>query len=895
VSGLDTLPSPIDLTGPQQAANFIRDMFDNTEAPIFLCSFGNERDGKHYPQSIAVRKPDDIERFLTRWDQPERGLFFCVGTVNGERNKPNIVETIGLHADIDFKDVDESVEDIERKLGNLRFAPSIMVRSGNGVHAYWLFKEAIKGEMDRVESALRQLADLIAGDLQVCEIARVMRLPGSHNTKRGAWIPVTISHQSERRYELNDLEEWLAETSPVILRKVRERALTAGEASDPYADYGALAYKPPIDVKARLDGMMFMGGGDAAIHSTQLAVTASMLNAGHAVADIVTLVLDATKAAAGDYGKRWNWRKEEKTIEDMCTGWVKKHGVKTMPGSKQGIAENRDSHLRNESVGGGATVHALKPKKGPKISPKPNELHHVKLGLAVVGLIQDRGDDLMFTPKGGSWRYSNGLWSMATDGMNAWLNVEIEKAAQALDYSSTSKNINETREWIKRQPELWCDDVKWDAHGLIPTRSGLVDPMTGDVTPTRPDHYVTWRIEADYDPTAACPWWLQMLEDCFEDRSSEDRAATILVIQELLGAGLVDEKPRALSRALIFQGGSNFGKSGLLEVLAGLFGPEVNSTSIEALEGTHGMMAFLNRRPWVLHEAFDQRKWHFSNNVKTIITGEPIPLNIKNGPLRSIRIRSPIFWGTNHPPQFKEATKAIVNRLVVIECRREFLEDAPVGAAVEAFKRKMDKPSSLVLADELAGVLAWAVVGLRRALERGYLSLTTEMIETTHAIRRDSNLVAGFLEECITYDYDQMISTPDFCLAFAAWWQANRGETLSPPSNQAIGKALETMADPLIALDRTLRDPQRRYYAGIILNEEGLAFHRAGAESHHLQAKTANATDPHDKVNRLIQAAWMEKPSVIAMRERAILPPAGSKPSELTTYLDTGQTPAAWA
>ena len=41
---------------------------------------------------------------------------------------------------------------------------------------------------------------------------------------------------------------------------------------------------------------------------------------------------------------------------------------------------------------------------------------------------------------------------------------------------------------------------------------------------------------------------------------------------------------RPLQRALIFQGGSNFGKVGLLEVLSGLFGRDVDSTPIDSLE-----------------------------------------------------------------------------------------------------------------------------------------------------------------------------------------------------------------------------------------------------------------------------------------------------------------------
>jgi P4 family phage/plasmid primase-like protien len=860
-----------ELTGPQQAVAFIKAMFGHTESPVHICSLGNERDGHYGMRKLDTRYSDEFEKFIAKWDGPERGLFYCVGTLKPgamARNKENVTEIAFLFADIDLKDIDGKQADVERILSTLRCPPSCTVFSGHGVHAYWSLTESIVnpsadgGEQDRIESALRQLADVVGGDLQVCEIARLMRLPGTHNTKRGENIPAVVLTSTGKDYELSDLEEWLSEQSPVILRKKRERAMTVGEAGpaeNPYLDYCKRnGIKTPIDATKRLEAMMFMSGGGSSVHATQLAVTASMLNKGHDIEEAVELVLEATKVAAGDYGKRWNWKKEEQTIRGMCSSWVKKHGAMA----------NGEANTNNAGTAGATVLALAQPKPRPKPKLKPNELHHVKLGMAVVDIIKDRGDDLLFTPKGGAWRYSNGLWSMADAGMTAWLNVEIEKGAQAMDYSSTSKNINETRLWIMRQDQLWRENVEWDSHGLIPTRSGLLDPMTGNVIAAKPEHFVTWRIESAYDPTATCPWWLQMLEDCFADRSGEERAALVAVIQELLGAGLIDKKPREISKALIFQGGSNFGKSGLLEVLGGLFGNEVNSTSIEALEGAHGSMAFLNRRPWVLHEAFDQRKWHFSSKVKTIITGEPLDVNVKNGPLLTVRIRVPIFWGTNHPPQFKEATKAVVNRLVVIECRREFKEDAPVGAQIEATKRRLDKPSSLVLADELPGVLAWAVLGLRRALERGHLSVTHEMAAIRNEIRRDSNLVAGFLEECCAYDPDYRVSTADFALAFAAWWAQEKGENRSAPSNEQVGKALIAMADRRIAIDRKeLRDNTHRYYAGIVLNASGLAFHQAGLINKAMEGKTASASiDSHD-VNQRMSHEWLLKPAVKAMQQ----------------------------
>ena len=51
---------------------------------------------------------------------------------------------------------------------------------------------------------------------------------------------------------------------------------------------------------------------------------------------------------------------------------------------------------------------------------------------------------------------------------------------------------------------------------------------TSDVRPIRPDDYCTWRVEADYDPEAKCPWWLQMLDDVFADKTEDERGKTVL-------------------------------------------------------------------------------------------------------------------------------------------------------------------------------------------------------------------------------------------------------------------------------------------------------------------------------------------------------------------------------
>jgi prophage tail gpP-like protein len=80
-------------------------------------------------------------------------------------------------------------------------------------------------------------------------------------------------------YELSDLQEMLAETSPVVLRKLRP-ATTSADSNLFLAAAAAIGFKPPLDVEKRLAEMTYMGGNDAAIHGTQVSVTASTHLAG---------------------------------------------------------------------------------------------------------------------------------------------------------------------------------------------------------------------------------------------------------------------------------------------------------------------------------------------------------------------------------------------------------------------------------------------------------------------------------------------------------------------------------------------------------------------------------------------------------------------------------------
>jgi len=309
-------------------SDFLADFFSASTGSIYLCSLPNERNGGR-PAEICGRgdgaRLDEL--VLHKWDKPDRGIFFCVNTVTpgqAKRCKDTVHEIVALHADIDFSKIEPEPTRVLKVLGELEYLPSKVVNSGHGFHVYWALKEAESATSELISHAenwLRKLADMIGGDPAVAEVARLMRLPGSYNTKSGDRIPVRVIVDRPLRYELGDLAEWITETRVLIPRKGEART-----ADNPFlaTSVPVLVGGPCVDVEARLSAMRFQGAGDNSIHQTQVSVTAAMLNQGVSTDETVSKVLAATRAAAGPVGAKWDWQREERDIRSMCASWARK-------------------------------------------------------------------------------------------------------------------------------------------------------------------------------------------------------------------------------------------------------------------------------------------------------------------------------------------------------------------------------------------------------------------------------------------------------------------------------------------------------------------------------------------------------------------------------------------
>ena len=91
-----------------------------------------------------------------------------------------------LWCEVDLKEgVYPDKESIYRAIFDLIVPPTVVIDSGGGLHALWRIEPLIVNAdtSPHIKQTLRGLALAIRGDVKVAELARVLRLPGTVNTK----------------------------------------------------------------------------------------------------------------------------------------------------------------------------------------------------------------------------------------------------------------------------------------------------------------------------------------------------------------------------------------------------------------------------------------------------------------------------------------------------------------------------------------------------------------------------------------------------------------------------------------------------------------------------------------------------------------------------------------
>lgn len=184
---------------------------------------------------LFTDEPGEMRRFLGRYrENYPAGAYFGValrtgkphddGKVTGKKNDISVVTA--LWADID---VIKMGWDMDRTIGLIKaheLRPSALVNSGNGLHAYWVLDrpmDLVEADNDgawfdaveTVEETMQQLAAVFGGD-NTSDITRVLRVPGTWNTKGDKPKPVKVVFADWQEYDLADLAKRATTTDRLL-------------------------------------------------------------------------------------------------------------------------------------------------------------------------------------------------------------------------------------------------------------------------------------------------------------------------------------------------------------------------------------------------------------------------------------------------------------------------------------------------------------------------------------------------------------------------------------------------------------------------------------------------------------------------------------------------------
>lgn len=137
---------------------------------------------------------------LERLNQQGAGVFFTVNQTDGRgRQESNITRVRALFADFDTVDRDRQFDYF--------LPPSYVVESSPGKHhAYWILSDELPLHLFKQYQCA--LAELLDSDPKICDLPRVMRVPGFIHSKQGPFMAREVAGQG-RTYTVEELKKWL--------------------------------------------------------------------------------------------------------------------------------------------------------------------------------------------------------------------------------------------------------------------------------------------------------------------------------------------------------------------------------------------------------------------------------------------------------------------------------------------------------------------------------------------------------------------------------------------------------------------------------------------------------------------------------------------------------------
>lgn len=295
-------------------------------------------------------------------------------------------------------------------------------------------------------------------------------------------------------------------------------------------------------------------------------------------------------------------------------------------------------------------------------------------------------------------------------------------------------------------------------------KNGIVNLRNGELIPHDPNFMMTKICYADYDVEHKKPkMWLKFLDDVTNGNKELQE-----YIQRCVGYSISGS---TIEQCVYFlYGMGNNGKSTFLDTLADLFGNYSANTQPETLmihsklggTGANSDIARLKSARFVTSEEPTEGVRLNEGLIKQLTGGSKITCRFLYGDEFEYTPEFKIWVATNHKPVIRGTDFGIWRRIKLIP----FEVNIP--------KEKVDKNLKYKLRKEFPQILAWAVDGCINWQKYG-IDEPDCVTEATQEYKKEMDLIAGFVEQCLVIDYDcnEKIMASDLFSLYSKWAKAN--------------------------------------------------------------------------------------------------------------------------
>ncbi|MDR0531070.1 MAG: DUF5906 domain-containing protein [Oscillospiraceae bacterium] len=296
---------------------------------------------------------------------------------------------------------------------------------------------------------------------------------------------------------------------------------------------------------------------------------------------------------------------------------------------------------------------------------------------------------------------------------------------------------------------------------LLNCRNGLFNVLTEEFLPHKSSILSTIQVRGKYDPTAQCPVFLQYLSGVLPETEHA-------LVQEMLGYFLIPVNKAQKSFLLV--GKKDSGKSTLLEVVQNVLLGEGNFSTLswQALDDRFSTFQLFGKLANVFADLPSKNLQ--DTGIFKAITGEDYIMGErKHKDGFSFKPFARLLFSCNKiPKNYSDRSSAFYGRLILMR----FDHTIPANQQDKSLKEK--------LAQEADGILAWALVGLKRLMQNNYAFSETDRTrsELQKYMTENSNVLT-FLEEQCVFDPGFESFREDIYNAYTEFCAANGGQPMS--------------------------------------------------------------------------------------------------------------------